>query len=599
VKRGFILTSLWLMACGLLPLRAQDFRVEWPSGRSIKTLRFEARSDSLRLCSSDKPIRCVAVPPGKSAECTLSAGFFHCTAAAATVRLNHFTAVSNSPFILAATFTKAAQPEGNKAALVSAAEIKVTANSARIVLPVDLETYVTGVLQGEVGILKSPSALQTMAIVARTWALRWRGRHRREGFDFCSLTHCQVFDPSPGPSDRPPDAMARAVQETRGKVLKFHGGLLDVYFSADCGGMTEAARNVWPDRAAPYLPSAKDPYCAGSELSEWQQTISLDAIARVLRESMGVPVHGALLDVNIETRDNSGRARVLRLQGGSSRRVDANEFRYAVNRKLGWNTLKSNLYTLQRHGNALIFTGRGLGHGVGLCQAGAERMGQLGISSEKILAIYFPGSHLAEISPVAGSDPILSSEHFELVFPDSQQPWADETLRSLETARRDLESSVGNLPVKVRIETFALTGDFIRASGLPGWAAASTDGKSILLQPLSTLKRKNILASTLRHELAHLAIHLRHSPRVPRWFEEGMVLFLTGEHIESSSPLHSGGRSLEQCVARPRSEAEMKSAYALALMRVTQLGRERGRAGLWKVLESPTENDLQWLREQK
>jgi stage II sporulation protein D len=285
--------------------------------------------------------------------------------------------------------------------------------------------------------------------------------------------------------------------------------------------------------------------------------------------------------------------------GGSSRRIDANEFRYAVNRKLGWNTLKSNLYTLERRGDSLIFTGRGLGHGVGLCQAGAERMGQLGISSPKILSTYFPGTDLAQIQPEAQSDPILSSEHFEFAFPESQQAWANEVLRSLEAARRDLESRVGGLPAKVKVGTFATTPEFIQASGLPGWAAASTDGRSILLQPLSTLKRKNILDSTLRHELAHVAIHRRRSPKVPRWYEEGMALYFTGKQVGPGPAADLGGRTLEQSISHPHSEAEMKAAYVLALARVGKFARRHGEQALWKVLENPSAEDLQWLGAEK
>jgi stage II sporulation protein D len=380
--------------------------------------------------------------------------------------------------------------------------------------------------------------------------------------------------------------------------LKFNGQLIDVYFSADCGGFTEAAQNIWRDRGAPYLIEMKDPYCAGSEHSSWRQTITLDAARKILHESMGVPFHGPLLNLKIEIQVRSGRARVLRLVGGSARRVDANEFRYAVNRKLGWNTLKSNLYTLERRGNVLEFTGRGLGHGVGLCQAGAERMGQLGISSDKILATYFPGTTLADFSPVAENDPVLSSEHFALAFPDSQRPWADETLRSLEAARRELESRVGEFPAKVKVETFATTVDFIRASRLPGWAAATTDGKAIWLQPLSTLKRKGILDSTLRHELAHLAIHRRRSAKIPRWYEEGMVEFLIGDQIDSTPPPDFKGRDLEECISHPRNEAEMKAAYTVALKRVATLAGARGQKAVWEILENPSEGDLKWLKDQ-
>ena len=147
--------------------------------------------------------------------------------------------------------------------------------------------------------------------------------------------------------------------------------------------------------------------------------------------------------------------------------------------------------------------------------------------------------------------------------------------------------SRGEALPRIRVETWETTPEFIRATGQPGWAAASNDGQSIALQPLAKLKRKGILQSTLRHEVAHLVIHRRRAPGVPQWFEEGLVLYLTGEQI-NAAPVHDfAGRSLEQAVTRPRSEAEMKAAYAAALAKVRALARQRGEAALWQMLEHP------------
>ena len=223
-------------------------------------------------------------------------------------------------------------------------------------------------------------------------------------------------------------------------------------------------------------------------------------------------------------------------------------------------------------------------------------MGQLQIGREKILATYFPGAALADNDPLASSDPVLSSEHFELVFPDGQQSLVDESLHALEKARSEFDPHLGALPAKIQVETFATTADFVRASGQPGWVAASTDGVSILLQPLSTLKRKGILASTLRHELAHLAIHRQRSPKVPRWFEEGFVLFLTNEPVTDKPGFNFRGRSLEECVSKPRSEAEMKAAYAVAANRVHMRAHRQGEAPLWQILREPSEDDIRWLK---
>jgi stage II sporulation protein D len=478
-------------------------------------------------------------------------------------------------------------------------------------MPTDLESYVAGVLAGEAATFHSSAGREAMAILARTWAIRWRGRHQAQGFDFCSLTHCQAFRPPDAGAIREPlpqagsaDLLSKvsgfaAVLKTRGQVLQFRGETIDPYFSADCGGMTEAAGNVWPDRTQQYLVSIRDPYCAGSAHGSWRRELSLKEAEEILRTDMGVPLAGLPTRVSIAKTDSSGRAQILLVEAGMGRQVDANEFRYAANRRLGWATLKSNLYTLDQRGDSLIFTGRGLGHGVGLCQAGADEMGRMGRSAQEILAFYFPGTSVALLGD-APADRVASSEHFEISFPAAQQEWAPQTLETLEHARGELRSRMAQTDVpssvaladlissRVRVRTFSTTSAFIQATGQPGWSAAANDGESIALQPLDLLVRKGILQSTLRHELTHLVVHRARASDVPHWYEEGLVLYLTHQQVESVHNELPSGRNIEEAISNPRSEAEMKAAYALALERVRKLAAQRGDAALWRMLQDPS-----------
>ena len=73
------------------------------------------------------------------------------------------------------------------------------------------------------------------------------------------------------------------------------------------------------------------------------------------------------------------------------------------------------------------------------------------------------------------------------------------------------------------------TGNFVGRTGQPPWAAAATRDRRIELQPLQILKRKRILETTLRHELAHTAIDVVGRGRAPRWLAEGLAIYLAGE----------------------------------------------------------------------
>lgn len=584
--RELVLAFLALIA-GALPARSAnpEFKVELFSNHIVKTFTLEGNEQDVNICGAKTDGPCSVLPPATKASCS-AYQLIHCRFDSKDRSFTLLQVDSAAPFHVSAAFANTREPP--QSSLQQNARVTQTSNGLQVITQVDLESYVSGVVNGEASVLQSPAARQAMAILARTWALRWQGRHRSQGFDFCSLTHCQVFRMAPN--------IDPAARVTRGQTLQYHGALADPYFTASCGGMTEAAGNVWPDRAQPYLISLRDPYCLTSSHASWTRTLTAESIQQVLREAMHVPLVLPLAELSVEKRDSSGRALVLRAVAGGTWNIDANEFRYTLDRRLGWGQIKSNLYTIERHGDSWIFSGHGLGHGVGLCQAGAEQMARSGSSTGKILSTYFPGAEIS-LQSSADPDPMAASEHFQLFYPASQEPWVKQTLDTLEQWRRELGAHAEIPPPRVRVTTWSKTEDFIRATGQPGWMAATSDGLSIALQPLDLLARKGILNQTLRHELTHLVVHKLSAKGVPRWFEEGWVLYLTGERIETQPTALMTSQDLEVGVTKPRSELEMKTAYAQALERVRRLSRRRGDAALWQILEHPTADDLHSLNE--
>jgi hypothetical protein len=224
--------------------------------------------------------------------------------------------------------------------------------------------------------------------------------------------------------------------------------------------------------------------------------------------------------------------------------------------------------------------------------------GRLGISYTKILAQYFPGAAVARLSALSASDPVASSEHFELSFPETQRRWVGESLSELERSRKELAVPADAWPPRVGVQTWNRTVDFVNATGEPGWVAGTNDGRSIFLQPLGTLDNKGILRTTLRHELAHVAIHRLCASGVPPWFEEGLVLYATDERIEDDPHRVASRRTLGEAIARSQSEAEMHEAYAKARRLVRNVAAHRGQDSLWQVLAHPTADDLDWLKKE-
>ncbi|MEW5865702.1 MAG: SpoIID/LytB domain-containing protein [Bacillota bacterium] len=119
---------------------------------------------------------------------------------------------------------------------------------------VDLETYVEGVLAGEVFPGWEMEALKAQAVAARTYALYRRGDSLDRGYDVDDTVSYQRYA-----GEHRVEAFRKAVRETRGEVLIYRGALIKAYYFASGGGMTEGDEEVWPGGGdEPYLSGTKD-----------------------------------------------------------------------------------------------------------------------------------------------------------------------------------------------------------------------------------------------------------------------------------------------------------------------------------------------------
>src|SRR5438132_1103729 len=93
---------------------------------------------------------------------------------------------------------------------------------------------------------------------------------------------------------------------------------------------------------------------------------------------------------------SSGFVRSIAVRDGSKRTVlSADGFRRAIGLKLGWNTVLSPTFTVERRGSRFVFRGRGFGSQIGLCEAGAIAQAAAGRSYRSILKFYFPGTQIS------------------------------------------------------------------------------------------------------------------------------------------------------------------------------------------------------------
>jgi SpoIID/LytB domain protein len=261
---------------------------------------------------------------------------------------------------------------------------------------ISIEEYVLGVIAAESSVESEIEALKAQAIASRTYALKHLQRHAKEGFDFCTLTHCQRFEPInfSNASER----LRRAVEETKGLVLRdANNNLIEAYFSASCGGMTANLNALWGIAPKSYLKTFRDDFCSEMPHNEWNATISNESLLRAFQSDERTNIGSRLNRVQIIKRDYSGRAEMILLSGEREKKIRGWDFKIIVGRSLGWNLIKSSRFQIRRAGNNFVFVGSGFGHGLGLCQEGAHVMAARGFNYHQILARYFPTTTIGKL----------------------------------------------------------------------------------------------------------------------------------------------------------------------------------------------------------
>ncbi len=252
------------------------------------------------------------------------------------------------------------------------------------VIPFD--DYLRGVLAAEMPASFQEEALKAQAVAARTYTLKrlrafgGAGCSRHAGADVCSdPAHCQDHmglearkalwkEDFPEYEGR----LGSAVAATRHQYLTFGGALAEAVYHSTCGGHTASAEEVW-GKAVPYLGGVPCEYCQISP--RYRETRRLDL----------ADLCGRLGVEGLRVRKTSPSGRAVEV-GALGRVMSGNDLRAALGLP---STLVEGLL-----GEVTLTTG-GYGHGVGLCQWGAEGQARKGRGFREILYFYYPGTVVA------------------------------------------------------------------------------------------------------------------------------------------------------------------------------------------------------------
>ncbi len=267
-----------------------------------------------------------------------------------------------------------------------------------VVNHVDLESYLAGVLPKELFPRWHLEAYRAQAIAARSFAMYHMlstGANRTH--DLGDTVASQVY----GGMSAETDKAWRAVSSTQGMVLVAgqdgENRVFMAQYSSACGGHTNPAgvlRNV-PD-VAPLHTSRPCGYCSFSSKYRWPtvRVSKAEIFSKLCRNDNRFASLGALETIRTISQLSHGRPVWVDVVGttGAALRVRAETIRLAL--IFGGSQAAKRLYSMNCEivdaGAYIEFrNGRGYGHGVGLCQHGAEGMARAGKTGEEIMGFFY------------------------------------------------------------------------------------------------------------------------------------------------------------------------------------------------------------------
>lgn len=289
-------------------------------------------------------------------------------------RLGKFKKLKFDPLNRQVTKIDCINPDLKELTYTGAFEITSVKGEINLINITDEPNYLCGVLKGEAGMNKPKSFYDAMAVVSRTYMKFYDGRHAKEGFSICDQTHCQVYK---GYSYYQP--WMEAVTATDGIVLKNPDlkGYAEAVFHSNCGGMTASAKSVWKNDIS-VCEIMTDSFCISGKYATWEKKISMNQFTTTAGISNIAMEHDSFCQLiqfcHIGERPNDFIF--------GNRVVSAVKMRSLFSLRSAW-------FDIECLNDSILFTGKGYGHGVGMCQEGAIEMSAQNKDFITILKYYF------------------------------------------------------------------------------------------------------------------------------------------------------------------------------------------------------------------
>lgn len=250
----------------------------------------------------------------------------------------------------------------------------------------NIEDYVKGVLPHEMSPDWPMEALKSQAVAARTYAIfHILKNNNKLPYDVDNTTKYQVYNGR----EKINWNIEQAADRTKYEIAVYGDKVIATYFSALCGGHTDSAKNVF-GTAVPYLEGVQCRYC-NAQIRNWTNALSFKELNDdFVNYSVNADEKSSF---GITMDPKSGKAMNIRIDDND---ISSKDFRAVLSPKL----VPSLNFTINKIDNGIIITGKGSGHGVGMCQWGAYGMAQVKKDYKEILKFYYKGINIVDYNNI-------------------------------------------------------------------------------------------------------------------------------------------------------------------------------------------------------
>lgn len=250
--------------------------------------------------------------------------------------------------------------------------------SSGVVVQIELEEYIVGVVAAEMPASFSSEALKAQSVVARTYALKRISNGQKLTDTVSTQAYIDINQMKTkwgSEFSKYYNKIKNAVSATTGQYITYQGSYINAVYHSTSNGYTEDAINVW-NESYPYLKSVESSW--DKNVNSYQRTITKDY--QNLLDITGLQADEAV-EIKILSRNASGRVQTVQVGDKTYTGV---EFRNLFG-------LRSADFDIEVIDGIVQITTRGYGHGVGMSQYGANEMAKLGYNYKQIITYYYTG----------------------------------------------------------------------------------------------------------------------------------------------------------------------------------------------------------------